>query len=448
MPERGLGMVSRLLVNQDFARLWFGQAISQVGDFAFDTTLVLWVGAVLLPGNRYAPAAVAGLLLGVSIATLLVGPLAGVYVDRWDRRATMLRADLLRAGLIGALSVVTFLPASLVPVPLTLAAIYAVVLLASTAAQFFNPARFALVGDVVTGDADRARASGISTATSALAGIVGPPLAAPLLFTAGLRWALIANALSFVVSFLMVRSIRVSGAPETAAAPTERSGVARELAAGLRLIFGSRLLVTLLVTAVVAQLGTGAINALGLFFVTENLHVEPKWYGTLDIGLGIGSISGALAAGFVAGRLGSRRVVWLGMLLTGAGIVVYARLTGIWPAIIVLGLIGVPLAALNTAWTPLLMGAAPREFLGRVMSVLSPSMQLASIVSVLVAGWLASTVMVSFQAEIAGLRFGRIDTIFLASGLLVIAAGVYAAWALREARGKAIGAAAGERPAP
>jgi MFS family permease len=119
----------------------------------FDTTLVLWVGTVLLSGRSYAPAAESALLLCVAVATLVVGPIAGVFVDRWDRRRTMLRADLIRAGLVGILAAVAFLPADALPVPATLALIYAVVLLSATAAQFFNPARFALIGDVVEGDA-------------------------------------------------------------------------------------------------------------------------------------------------------------------------------------------------------------------------------------------------------------------------------------------------------
>src|SRR5436309_532993 len=124
-------MAAMLLVNRNYARLWVGQAVSLVGDFVFDTTLVLWVGVVLLRGLPYAPAAVAGLLVGVAVATLLVGPLAGVFVDRWDRRRTMLGADLVRAGLIGALTLLAFLPAA--PVPVTLGAIYASVLLTAAA---------------------------------------------------------------------------------------------------------------------------------------------------------------------------------------------------------------------------------------------------------------------------------------------------------------------------
>jgi MFS family permease len=124
-----------LLVNRNYARLWAGQAVSLVGDYMFTTTLVLWISTVLLAGRSYAPAVVAALLLCTAVATLVVGPLAGVFVDRWDRRGTMLRADLVRAGLVGALTLVAFLPAGMLPVPFTLAAIVATVLLASTAAQ-------------------------------------------------------------------------------------------------------------------------------------------------------------------------------------------------------------------------------------------------------------------------------------------------------------------------
>src|SRR6266581_2660925 len=76
--------VSRFLVNRDFARLWYGQAISSVGDFVFDTTLVIWITYDLLPKSRWAPAAVSALMLCVLGGIIIVGPLAGVFVDRWS----------------------------------------------------------------------------------------------------------------------------------------------------------------------------------------------------------------------------------------------------------------------------------------------------------------------------------------------------------------------------
>jgi MFS family permease len=99
-PEHGQGgLAARFLVNRAFSRLWFGQAISSVGDFVFDTTLTLWIATVLLAGSRWAPEAVSGLMLcafAFAVA-VLVGPLSGVFVDRWSKRRTMLASEAVRA---------------------------------------------------------------------------------------------------------------------------------------------------------------------------------------------------------------------------------------------------------------------------------------------------------------------------------------------------------------
>jgi MFS family permease len=100
------------LINRDYARLWWGQAVSSIGDFVFDTTLVLWIATKLGKGQSWSPAAVGGVMLAASIAILVVGPLAGVFVDRWNRRRTMLRTEKYRAVLVGGLTAVAFLPTS------------------------------------------------------------------------------------------------------------------------------------------------------------------------------------------------------------------------------------------------------------------------------------------------------------------------------------------------
>jgi MFS family permease len=421
------------LINRNFARLWWGQAISLVGDFVFDTTLVLWVGTVLLRGDRYAPAAVAGVLLAVAAATMLVGPLAGVFVDRWDNRRTMLAADLIRAGLVGLLTVVAFLPSGTLPVPVTLVLAYLTVLLSTAAGTFFNPARFALIGDVVEGDAARAKATGLGQVTQALAGIVGPPLAAPLLFTVGVQYALLLNALSFLVSFVAVRSVKVDRPAPAATDATRASGVWREFAAGLAVVGRSRALIALLVTIVVVTLGAGALNALDVFFVSENLHAPARWYGTLGMALGAGLIVGALAGGTLTAKLGAVRVLCAGLLIAGLGFVGYARLDHLWQALILLPLLGIPIGALNTAFTPILLNATPRAYVGRVISVVNPVQQLAQMVSVLAAGWLVSTVLRDLHATVGGVHVGRIDAVFTGGGVLILAGALYATVALRGA---------------
>ncbi len=292
---------SAVLINPDYTRLWFGQTVSTLGDYVFNTTLVLWIATTLAGGKPWAPQAVSGVLLSTGAAVLLTGPLAGVFVDRWNRRSTMLGTEVVRGLLVLMLTALSFTPAHSLPVSVWLAAIYPVVFVLTSAGQFFNPARFATIADVVTGDADRARAAGIGQVTSATVAIIGPPLAAPLLFTVGPQWALLFNAASYVVSFFAIRSVRAGretgadNSPARAAGP--RAGLRREFADGLRFFARHEFLVALLVIGVISQCSTGALNALNVFFVTRNLHAPGSMYGYLGMAAGAGSISGALFAG-------------------------------------------------------------------------------------------------------------------------------------------------------
>lgn len=91
---------SSLLINRDFALLWFGQSSSIIGDFFFVTTLILWVTGQLARGQSWLTLAVIAVAISSAIPTLLFGPFAGVFVDRWDKRRTMLCMDALRALLV------------------------------------------------------------------------------------------------------------------------------------------------------------------------------------------------------------------------------------------------------------------------------------------------------------------------------------------------------------
>src|SRR5687767_9512454 len=105
-----------MLVNRNYTKLWFGQTISVVGDEVFGTTLLIWIGFVLLAGEGYAPAVSSVVLIVTSIVIIFLGPIAGVFVDRWDAKRTMLRTDLIRAALISLLIVVSIVRP---PLPVT-----------------------------------------------------------------------------------------------------------------------------------------------------------------------------------------------------------------------------------------------------------------------------------------------------------------------------------------
>lgn len=440
----------RLLINRGFALLWTGQLISAIGDFVFDTTLVVWIALGLGRGQSWAPLAVSGVLFAAALPQAFVGALAGVFVDRWDKRRTMLAMDAARTVIVllalpatGALSLPLALPfvhGGALPLAWRLGAIYATVFLVSALGRFFGPSSGALVGDLVR-EADRTRASGMQQSTLSLALVVGPALAPPLYLAFGPGWALLIDAASFAASFLCVRAI-VAPPPARSVAPGERGHFLRELGAGLGFFARNRVLMTLAVAIVLIMLGGGAINALDVFFVTQNLHASVTVYGLLGAVQGIGAILGAILLSAFAPRIGAARTLWAGMLLIAALSVVYSRLTSALPALVLTFFIGITVVSVNVAAGPLILHVTPRELRGRVNAVINPLVALTSMLSLALAGLLASSVLHGLHARLLGMTFGPIDTIFLAAGVLAALGGLYAMVMLRGVR------LAGERGGP
>ena len=199
----------------------------------------------------------------------------------------------------------------------------------------------------------------------------------------------------------------------------------REFAAGLKYFSRSQLLVTLLVLAVIAQLGTGALNTLDIFFVTRNLHTAGRLYGVMATAFGVGAVIGGLASGRVVRWIGARTLLWLAAAVAGVVVLVYARQTAFAPALALYALLALTAALLNTAITPLLLKAAPPEYLGRVMAVFMPISTLSQMLSMAAAGWLASSVLRGLHGTVLGVHVGPIDSIWSVAGLLIIAAGGY-----------------------
>lgn len=432
------------LINQSFALLWTGQVVTDLGTVVFNTALIIWIAAVLARGQSWAPLAVSGILLAQSLPMLLVRPLAGVFVDRWDARRTMLRMEMVRALLVALLVVLAALS---LPLVWQLATAYAVVLLVSACGQFFNPALLALISDLVP-EQDLPRASGLSEVTWNTASVLGPPLAAPLVLSLGIEWALALNAASFVVSYLTLRAIRsphlthrgheapAPHAPKPEGAQGQMAdgwrGVWRELQDGLRFVLANRTVRTVTLAIAIAMLGAGLLHVLDYFFVTQSLHAPPALYGLVGPAFGVGSIAGALLAGKIAPRLGVARTFVYSLLGVGLAIVLLSRQTSLIPALAVWVVFGVVNAGANVAMMPLLLGATPRQLVGRMNALFFTAISAASLLSSALAGWLDSDVLRGFSATFLGLRFGPVDTLLTVTGLLICAGGVYAALGLRQ----------------
>jgi len=295
-------------------RLQAGQAVSALGDAVLATSAVVWIDRDIAAGKAWAAAAVSGIPAAVYLAVAVAGPLAGVAVDRFDRRAVMAAAEFARAGLAGALAALALMPEGRLPAAVWLGVLYAVVFLLAGAGQFTDPAKVAVIAALEPGDAGRARAAGLAEACKAAAVTIGPLIAVPLTLVAGIKAALAVDAATFTVSWLAVRSL--PSAPRPARG---RGGTLAEFRAGLCCFASSRPLTALLTVTVTCQLGAGALTGLNVIAVTGNLHGTARDYGAAEALTGAGYIVGAIAAARLV-RLAGARAVTVGGLFAAAGL--------------------------------------------------------------------------------------------------------------------------------
>jgi MFS family permease len=370
-----------LLINRNFTLLAIGQAISNLGDFVYSTTLLVWVYAL-----NHTAMAVSGVMLAQYAPIFLLGPIAGVFVDRWNRRSTMMISDLARAA-------IAILPL-LVPSAVRLPTIYASVFLLSFCSRFFTPARSGILQAIVAPE-QQGQAAAVGQATFALSIVIGPTLATPLYFLLGPTIAISINAISFVVSALCVALIR---APRELLHPyafqreqAEAKGlraIGNELVSGLHFVLTTRILLMVTVMALIAMLGSGALNALDIIFVSQRLHISTAYYGPLVAVGGAGTLLGAIVAGLLVRKIRPQRILTGSIILIGLGFILYALQTHYIVALIVIFFAMIPQGGIDVGFAPLLINTTPAAIIGRVMSVFETCMYGMSLLSAALAGYL------------------------------------------------------------
>src|SRR5258706_167704 len=173
---------------------------------------------------------------------------------------------------------------------------------------------------------------------------------------------------------------------------------------------------------------------LDVFFVTQNLHAQVSLYGFLGSALGCGLIAGSVLAALFAQRIGVTRTFWLSVVGWGVVALVYARLTSFFPAVAVLFFLGMMNAVFNATASPFILQATPRNFFCCVIAGFYSLFSLVAMLSVVIASYLDSVVLLNFHARLVGIVLGPIDTIFTGTGILAILGGLYAMVSLRSVR--------------
>jgi MFS family permease len=347
----------RLFRNRGFALLWTGGLISLTGDWVLRVAVPIYV--YRLTGS---PAATSAAVAVVVTVSLLVGPLAGVLVDRWDRRRIMIGANAAQALLL--------LPLLLVDRAAELPLLFAVLAVQTALAQLVNPAEHALLPRLVP-DGDLAAANSLNALNTNLARLVGPALGGLVAASTGLAGATVLDAASFLLATVLVVGVpgRHRAAPDAdssrvGAGPLVRLGT--DLAAGIRAAGRSTQLRALFIVLALVGVGEGVMGSLFAVFVYRALHGGAAEIGWLASGQAVGGILGGLVGAWIGRRVRLRRQVVVGMVVFGLIDIVifnYPRwYAEVWPGVTLMAVVGVPGAVLMAAFMTILQTDVDEPF--------------------------------------------------------------------------------------
>jgi MFS family permease len=292
--------------NRDFRLLWLGHTVSMFGSQITRVALPL-VAALALAATPAQMALLQG--LGYAPATVL-GLFAGVWVDRVRRRPLMIAGDLISTALLLALPLATW--AGL----LRLELVYALAFGLAAVGVLYGLADGAFL-PVLLKDDELVAGNGALATSDSVARIAGPGLAGALVQLLGAPFAVLLDALSFLVSALSAWLIRT---PEPPPPPVEhRASVWREIGAGLGVLWRNPYLRAFQLTFAWFDLFWNALYAVYILYITRSLGLGASAVG-LILGIGsIGALIGSLAAAPAARRLGPGRTLIAAELVLGLG---------------------------------------------------------------------------------------------------------------------------------
>lgn len=378
-PDRWLGR---------FLAIWSGQAVSLVGSALVQFALVWWLTITTGSATVLAIASIMGML-----PQIVLTPFAGVYVDRWKRRLTMIGADGLMA--LSTLVLVVLFATGVIEVW----HIYIVLFFRSCFAAFHWPASQAATALLVP-ERNMARVAGLNQSIYGLSSVLAPPLGAVLFALMPIQYVLsidIATALLAIIPLLLIRI------PEPTPSHEERH-IIKEMKGAWNLLRSWRGAMPTIGTFVLANLLLAPAFTLMPIFVVEHLQGDALDYASVEAFVGVGSIVGGVVLGIWGGT--KRRIVTVmaAAALAGAG----TMLIGFLPSdgillLLALGLfIGSMFALLNGAIIAIIQVCVEPGMHGRILALIQSLAMSAAPIGLVAAGPLADIMGVQPWFIIAG----------------------------------------------
>lgn len=364
----------RALRHRDLRLFFAGQGISQIGTW-LQMIATSWL-VYRLSGSAFMLGLAA---FAMQIPFLLLAPLAGVFVDRLDRRrflmATNSVAALQALAMFSVVALDAVEPWHLVAGNLVLGIVSAC----------DSPARQSILIHLVGGRRDLPSAIALNSAMMNMARFVGPMLAGALIAALGERWGFGVNAISYLA--MLIALSRITPTPR-ARVPQER-GVLRQLAAGARYAYGFLPARSALLLLTAISLSVGSYAALLPWFAREAFHGNSSTFGLLVGAAGLGAVTGMIHLALRAGIRGLFRLLAWTAGTAGAALCLFSFSVSLWLALPALYFVGLGLMLTAASTNTLLQSIVPEGLRGRVASLYVMSFIGMAPVGALTAGWVA-----------------------------------------------------------
>lgn len=350
-----------------FRRLWLAHTISLLGDF-----VALFAVQVAIVFRMHGSASdMASVFIASLAPSVVLGPLAGMFADRWNPQRIMIASDLARGLLV-------LLLAWAVTVPQICAISFAV----SCCSNFFAPARAITLPLLVPPDLLLAANARMQQSMQVVR-IASPAVASTLVGAFGEQICYAADSATFLCSALLLATLRHTK-------PASRSSsraMFRELAAGFGFLFTDSRFSFVVFSMTAGTFAAGCFGALASVYVRDVLHRGPPLLGMIGMLIAAGTVtSSALLSSAALVRRDPRRLIGCGMAAVGASILLIAAEPTQSAALIGSVGMGVGVAVVVLAAAVMLQGQTPPELRGRVSGAVAALASLAQLAAMLLSG--------------------------------------------------------------
>ena len=379
----------RVLKNRNFFLLWTGQVISQLGDRLGQMALIALV-YLRSPGSTMDMAKILSFTI---IPVFLIGPVAGVYVDRWDRRRTMYICDLLRAALVFTIPFFLFYYKSIVP-------IYIIIFLVFSVGRFFVPAKLSIVPDLVE-KKDLLVANSLINITGMIAAVLGFGVSGVLVEWVGAKSGFYLNTISFLVSGSLIffiakkfhsKSLDLKELGREIVEAISKS-VFQEINDGIRYFIRKKDIRFIASVMFVLWSALGAVYVVMIVFVQNILNSATKDLGLLVMFLGIGLFTGSVLYGRFGQRLSHYKIIFSSLTLSGVMLIIFTLTISRYPSFLAASalafILGNTVAPIMIASNTIIHKASDNEMMGKVFSSLEIVMHLGFILFMFISSLLA-----------------------------------------------------------